>query len=432
MSPYSQLKYQLFGQKNNYQTTPYTYFRPLMKNERLLLLILAAAMFTHIMDFMIMMPLSPSLMSIFDINAQEFSLLVSSYTITAGVTGFLAAFRIDRYDRKSMMLVMYLGFTLGTLACAIAPSYFFLLMARSVAGAFGGVLGALILSIVSDAIPLERRASALGIVMASFSVASVFGVPFGLFLASKFSWHAPFLFLGMLAALIFVLMFWFIPPLRAHLDTGNGIKKPMEILKNIFGQRSTRLGLTFAAVLTLGHFTIVPFIAAYMVGNVGFSNDELAYIYLVGGALTIFFSPWVGKMADKHGRLKIFTIFGSLVIIPIVIITNMPPTPLWAALIVAGIFFIFSNGRMVPSTTMETAIISPESRGSYMSIRSSVQQLTSGLASFVAGTIISEKASVFGPDAKALVNYGYVGLIAVFFSLVSLWLARKLQVAQGA
>jgi predicted MFS family arabinose efflux permease len=266
--------------------------------------------------------------------------------------------------------------------------------------------------------------------MASFSVASVFGVPFGLFLASKFTWHAPFLFLGLVAVVVFVLMFAFIPPLRSHLNGTH--KKPLEILSKIFGQRSSLLGLSFVSVLTLGHFTIVPFIAAYMVGNVGFSNDDLSYIYLVGGALTIFFSPWVGKMADKHGRLKIFTIFGSLVILPILFITNMPPMPLWSALVVAGIFFIFSNGRMVPSTTMETAIISPESRGSYMSIRSSVQQLTSGLASFLAGTIISEKASVFSPEAKALVNYGYVGLIAVFFSLVSLWLARKLQVAEGA
>jgi hypothetical protein len=67
-----------------------------------------------------------------------------------------------------------------------------------------------------------------------------------------------------------------------------------------------------------------------------------------------------------------------------------------------------------------------------MSIRSSVQQLASGLASFVAGSIIIERPSVFSAEAKALENYGYVGLIAVFFSLVSLWLARKLKVEQGS
>lgn len=401
------------------------------KNELVVLLVLAAAMFTHIMDFMIMMPLSASLMTIFDITPQQFSLLVASYTITAGVTGFLSAFMIDRFDRKNMMLMAYTGFTLGTLACAFAPSFGVLLAARSLAGAFGGLLGALILAIVADVVPLERRAKGIGVVMASFSVASVFGVPFGLFIASRYSWHAPFLFLGILSAVVLVLLFIFLPILRAHLESGEPHKSPMEIIRLIFGNRNPRLGLTFTSMLMLGHFTIIPFLAAYMVGNVGFSVDHLQYIYMVGGALTIFFSPWVGKMADKHGRLKIFTIFGLLAIIPLVLITNLPPVPLWQALVVTGLFFIFSNGRMVPSTTMETALVKPENRGSYMSIRSSVQQLTAGLASYLAGLIITEKPSAFG-EVKALVNYQYVGLIAVFFSLVALYISRKLKVEQGA
>lgn len=397
-----------------------------------MLLILSASMFTHIMDFMIMMPLGPQLMRIFDISPQQFSLLVASYTVTAGVTGFLSAFLIDRYDRKKSLLFVYTGFSIGTLACAFAPSYIVLLITRSMAGAFGGVLGALILSMVSDAIPLERRAKSIGMVMVSFSVASVFGVPFGLFIASKTSWHAPFLFLGILSLIIDALAIFLVPNFTEHLKEGNGKKRPIEVLQLIFGNRNTRLGLSFSAVLMLGHFTIIPFLAPYMVGNVGFSEHELAYIYLIGGGLTIFFSPWVGKMADKHGRLKIFTVFGSLVIIPIILITNMPPLPLWAALIVSGIFFIFSNGRMVPSTTMETAIIHPENRGSYMSIRSAVQQLTSGLAAFIAGLIIQEKPSTFSAGAKALVNYEYVGLIAVCFSLISLWIGRQLKVEKGA
>jgi MFS transporter, DHA1 family, inner membrane transport protein len=402
----------------------------LMNKERLLLLTLAAGMFTHIMDFMIMMPLGPQLMRLFDINPQQFSLLVASYTITAGASGFAAAFFIDRYDRKKTLLFVYAGFALGTLACAFAPNFSVLLITRSLAGVFGGVLGAIILSIVSDAVPLERRAQGIGIVMASFGVASVLGVPFGLFLASKFSWHAPFLLLGALALGISVLMVFFVPPMTSHL--GNGHLKPAEVIRQIFGKRNPQLGLTFTALLMLGHFTIIPFLAPYMVGNVGFTEDQLAYIYFVGGICTLVFSPWVGKLADKHGRLKIFTIFGSLVILPIIVITNLVPVPIWVALIVSAIFFIFSNGRMVPSTTMETAIIKPELRGSYMSIRSSVQQLTAGVASFIAGLIITEKPSLFDAKAKALVNYHYVGIIAVLFSVVALYVARKLTVAQGA
>lgn len=402
-----------------------------MNRERLLLFTLAAAMFTHIMDFMIMMPLGPQLMRLFDITPQQFSLLVASYTITAGLSGFATAFLIDRYDRKVSLLFIYSGFALGTLACAFAPTYGVLLVTRSVTGAFGGVLGAVILAIVSDAIPLERRARGIGVVMASFGVASVVGVPFGLFLASKFSWQQPFIILGGLSIAIAALMTIYIPSMTGHVNA-NGHLSPGEVLKNIFGNRNSRMGLTFSSLLMLGHFTIIPFVAPYMVGNVGFSESQLAYIYFVGGMCTLVFSPWVGRMADKYGRLRIFTIFGSLVIIPILIITNLVPIPIWLALIITAVFFIFSNGRMVPSTTIETSIIRPEWRGSYMSIRSSVQQLSSGLAASIAGMIIDEQPSTVQLHAKALSHYNYVGGIAVFFSLVALFVARKLTVAQGA
>ena len=401
-----------------------------MNKERIFLFILASAMFTHIMDFMIMMPLGPQLMRIFDISPQQFSLLVSSYAYTAGVSGFIAAFLIDRFDRRTSLIFIYSGFLLGTLACAISPSFGILLLSRCVAGAFGGILGALILSIVSDAIPLERRASGIGIVMASFSVASVFGVPFGLFLASSFSWQAPFVFLALIAVVILLTILRYVPSFKDHLEKEK--TTILGVLKNVFGRINPLRGLLFTSVLMFGHFSIIPFIAPYMVGNVGFSEQELTYIYLVGGSLTMFSSPWVGRLADRHGRLKIFTIFGLLVLIPILAIVYMPPVPLWQALIVSGLFFILANGRMVPSTTMVTSVIRPENRGSFMSARSSIQQLSSGTATLVAGYIISETPSTITEGAKALVNYEYVGWMAVGFSLVALLLARGLTVVQGA
>ena len=403
-----------------------------MSKERILLLILAAALFTHIMDFMIIMPLGSQFMRLFDISAQQFSFLVSSYTFSAGVSGFIAAFFIDRYDRKVSLVFIYIGFTAGTLACAFAPSYEVLLLTRSIAGAFGGVLGALILSIVSDMIPLKRRAAGIGFVMASFSVASVFGVPFGLYIANAFSWHAPFLFLGALGIIINVLIFFFIPSLKVHLANGTPSQNPWDIVKRIFGRRNPVMGLVFTSALMLGHFTIIPFIAPYMVGNVGFTEEELTYIYLVGGGLTIFTSPRVGKLADNYGRLKIFTVFGILVMIPILLITHLPPLPLWQALVVSGLFFILANGRIVPSTTMVTSVILPENRGSFMSIRSSVQQVSSGLAALLAGFIITEFPSSANPEVKMLAHYDQVGYIAIVFSIVAILLARQLKVEKGA
>lgn len=403
-----------------------------MTKERVLLLVLAGALFTHIMDFMIVMPLGPQLMRLFDITPQQFSFLVSSYTFTAGGSGFVAAFFIDRFDRKTTLTFVYIGFVLGTLACAFAPTYEILLLTRSIAGAFGGVLGALVLSIVSDAIPLERRAAGIGFVMASFSAASVFGVPFGLYLATLFSWHAPFLFLGSLGAVILIFVIIYVPSMKTHMEGTAANNNPIHIIKTIFGRRNPLMGLLFTSVLMLGHFTIIPFIAPYMVGNVGFTEQELTYIYLVGGGLTMFTSPMVGRLADRHGRLTIFTIFGILVMIPLLFITHLPPVPLWQALIVSGIFFILANGRIVPSTTMVTSVIKPENRGSFMSIRSSVQQISSGLAAMLAGFIIAEEPSKITENAKALINYEYVGYIAIIFSVIAIFIARLLRVEKGS
>lgn len=402
-----------------------------MTKERILLLVLAAALFTHIVDFMIIMPLGSQFMRIFDITPQQFSFLVSSYTFAAGASGFIAAFLIDRYDRKTSLTFIYFGFIAGTLACAFAPSYELLLITRSVAGAFGGVLGALILSIVSDAVPLERRAAAIGFVMASFSVASVFGVPMGLYLASRFHWHAPFIFLGGIGMVIGLLIMIYMPSMRMHMTEKQEDRSPWKIIRTIFGRRNPLIGLLFTSILMLGHFTIIPFIAPYMVGNVGFDEAELTYIYLVGGGLTIFTSPMVGRLADKHGHRKVFTIAALLVLIPVFIMTHLQPVPLWQALIVTGVFFVLANGRIVPSTTMVTSVIRPENRGSFMSIRSSIQQISSGAAALVAGSIIVEAEPVVNPEAKTLVHYDTVGLVTIAFSLLALLIARKLKVESG-
>ncbi|HNP19640.1 MAG TPA: MFS transporter [Fulvivirga sp.] len=403
-----------------------------MSKEKILLLVLASALFSHIMDFMIVMPLGPQLMRIFDITPRQFSFLVSSYTFSAAVSGLIVAFAIDRFDRKNALTVIFIGFTLGTLACAFAPSYHVLLITRSIAGAFGGVLGALVLSIVSDAIPHERRAAGIGFVMASFSVASVFGVPFGLYLATLYSWHAPFLFLGAFGIIVNILIIVYVPSMSQHMENGNGKQSPVQIIKSVLGKRNPLMGLAFTSLLMFGHFTIIPFIAPYMVGNVGFTEQELTYIYLVGGGLTIFTSPLVGRLADKYGKKKIFTIFGTLVMIPILVITHLTPIPMWQALVITGIFFILSNGRIVPSTTMVTTVIKSENRGSFMSIRASVQQFSSGCAALLAGAIITETPSTAIEGAKALIGYEYVGYIAIVFSIIALFIAQKLRVEKGA
>lgn len=392
-----------------------------MRSEKLLLFILASIQFTNIVDFMIMMPLGPQLMRLFEITPRQFSLLVSAYTFSAGIFGFLAAFQIDKFDRKTALLFVYAGFLLGTFACALAPGYEWLIAARVFTGAFGGVLGALVLSVVGDTIPVERRATAMGLVTAAFSVASVFGVPFSLFIASVWSWHAPFLFLATSGLLILVGIWKWVPKMNTHVQEKTNRISPFALISSIAKEANLRLALLLMMTIMLGNFIVTPFISPYMVSNVGFTEKELTYIYLFGGLLTIFTSPWIGKLSDRFGPKRIYIIFVFINLIPLLLITNLPITPVPIVLLITTSFFIVSGGRMIPSQTMIAGAVDPSKRGAFMSFNSSVQQLSTAFASLLAGLIVTKN------DAGQLQNYQYVGLIAAVLSLISILVARKVK-----
>tara|TARA_B100001109_G_scaffold255887_1_gene262253 strand:- start:6432 stop:7628 length:1197 start_codon:yes stop_codon:yes gene_type:complete len=393
-----------------------------MKSEKALLYTLAVIQFSHITDFMIMMPLGPQLMKAFTITPAQFALLVSTYTISAGVSGFLGAFVIDRFDRKKAILTMATGFAIGTLSCSFATSYALLLTARSLTGVFGGVLGALILAIIGDAIPNERRASAMGVVMASFSAASVVGVPLGLFLASLSDWHFPFLVLGIVGLVTLLAIIRFLPNMSDHINTSTEKPSPVQIVKNVIQNSNQMKALLFGVVIMFSHFSIVPFISPYMVANVGFSEQQITYIYLLGGALTIFSSPLIGKLADRFGRWKVFAFTVLTASIPVLIITHLQENQIVLALVATSLFFIFGAGRMIPSTTMVTSSVKPENRGSFMSFNSACRQMTNGIAAYIAGLVITSG------ERGELLNYEYVGYFAVAMGVLSIYIGKSLKV----
>lgn len=386
------------------------------------MLILAGINFTHILDFMIMMPLGPQLMRIFDINPAQFSILVSSYTFSAFASGLIAAFFVDRFDRKRVLLFGYSGFIIGTLGCAIAPTYTLLMLARIIAGLFGGLIGAQVLSIIGDTFPYEKRATAMGSLTAAFSVASVVGVPLGLYLATVFSWHAPFLLAGSLAIVINLLAMKFVPSIAGHVQKYER-SKVFDAYKNILADRNQQRGILLSVVMMLGHFSIIPFIATYLVANVGFTEQQITWVYLLGGGLTIFTSPLIGKVADRRGKFPVFALFCTLTLIPVFLITNMPPIAVGLALVVTTFFFIVVGGRMIPMQAMVTSVVPASQRGGFMSINSSIVQLGSGLASLMAGVIISENAD------GSLQHYNTVGYFAIGFSILAIFIARGLKPA---
>jgi len=386
-----------------------------------LLFILAAIQFTHIMDFVIMMPLGPQLMRVFEISPKEFGFIVSAYTFSAALSGFISTLFIDKFDRKNALLLLYIGFIIGTFCCAIAANYEMLLLARLVAGAFGGVIGALVFAIIGDAIPENRRGAATGKIMSAFSIASIAGVPIGLYLATRINWHAPFYLLTGLSVLVLIAAYTLLPAMKGHLTNATK-NNPLTVVGDILRNTNLLWALTLMVMLTLAGFTVVPFISPYLVANVGFAEGELAYMYLFGGLATVVTSQIAGKLADKYGKQKVFTFTAIFSIIPILLITNLTPAPHYLILLVTTTFFIGFGARFVPAVSLITSSVAPKLRGSFMSFNSSVQQLASGLSAFLSGLIIQKTSS------GALLHFDTIGIIAAVATILCIFIIRRIKV----
>jgi predicted MFS family arabinose efflux permease len=390
------------------------------KKERIILFLLAALNFTHILDFMIMMPLGNYLMPYFDISPKQFSFLVSAYSVSAAVSGFIAAFIADSFDRKKILVWSFIGFLIGTIACGFAPTYMLLFLSRILAGIFGGIIGAQVLSIIADIFSYERRGVAMGSVMSAFAVASILGVPFSLYLTNLFhqNWHIPFLLVGGLGIILVPLIIKFIPPMNAHLISARQKEKPIEILKKILRTPAQRSALIFSCLLMMGHFLIIPFINPYMEFNKGFSKDLTPMIYLVGGSASLIAALYLGRIADKKGKLPVFSISVFFSLFMVLLITRMPTLPFSIVLVFFAVWFIFSTGRAVTAQAMISEVVQPEQRGSFMSFNGCVQQLGTSIASIAAGMIVIKDKS------GRIERYEWLGYLSIIVLLTSLILGR--------
>ncbi len=391
-------------------------------SEKRLLLLLATVQFTHIMDFMVMMPLGPQLMRQLAISPQQFGSLISSFAITAGVVGLASAPFIDRFDRRQLLLIVYAGFTVGTLACGLSHTYDSLLIARCVCGAFGGVAGATIMAIASDVVPPERRARGMGIIMTAFSVAAALGVPFGLKLAQWSRWEAPFLAIAALAAIVWILLFRLLPPVRKHLD--DGVARSSKDFLLLLRDGNAWRGLALMGFVVFGHFTIIPFLSPFLVRNVGMAEEDLFHVYMVGGGITVFTGPWVGRLADRHGKFLLYAVLVIGACVVIRVLTSSGPRPEWQVLVIAGFFFMFASARFIPSQATISMAVLPARRGAYMSLVACTRDLASGLTTAIGSMVVAE-----GTGGK-LLQYDRLGLLAITVSIVSLWVFRQVKSAE--
>jgi DHA1 family inner membrane transport protein len=386
--------------------------------ERATLLALGAVQFTHIMDFMIMMPLGAQLMRVFGISPEQFTNLVACYGLAAAVSGFAGGFILDRFDRKRSLLVLYTGFGLATLACGLAGTYATLLIARLAAGAFGGLASSMVMAMVGDVVPPTRRGRAMSLVSAAFPVASVLGVPAGLFLAGRYGWHAAFFLLAGFAALNLLLGSVVLPAIRTAVHG----HEPLRQMKEIVAHRVHRSAFAVGAILVVAGGLTIPILAPSFITNVGLDEShQLPIAYMVGGAATAISMPIVGWLCDRIDRLLLLGLMSAAAIVVVLFITRLGPSSLAVASTMMALFMVTMSARFAPAMTMITNAVEARYRGGFMSVNAALQQAANGLGNVAAGWFITVGAH------GRLEGFPQLGYLAAGFFMLTVLLAAQLR-----
>jgi predicted MFS family arabinose efflux permease len=385
----------------------------------LVTVLLTALQFTIILDFMILAPLGAILMPALHISTQQFGSAVSAYAFSAGLSGVLAAGFSDRFDRKRLLMFFYSGFLVGNLACGLAPTYPALVGARIITGLFGGVIGSVLFSIVADIFAMNQRGRVMGFVQGAFAVSQVLGLPLGLKLATAMNWHAPFLVMSGLGAMVLLVTTIGLRPLRAHLADGVArATNPFVHLSRVVSRANYLQAFAATTLLATGGFMLMPFGSAFSVGNLGIDVDHLSIVYAVTGLFTMIGSPLIGRLSDAIGKYPVF-VTGSLLGAAIVLFyTRLGITPLWEVIAVNVALFLCITSRMISGQALMTAVPALEDRGAFMSINSAVAQLAGGIAANVAGHIVTER------PGGGLAHYEVLGYVVACAMVVTVLMMR--------
>jgi predicted MFS family arabinose efflux permease len=382
--------------------------------------LLAFLQFAVILDFMIMAPLGAMIMPALSISPKQFGLVVSAYAFSAGVSGFVTAGFADRFDRKKILMFFYAGFLVGTLWCGLAPTFELLLAARVFTGLFGGVIGSVVLAIATDLFEVSLRGRVMGLIQTAFAASQVLGLPIGLFLSNRWNWHAPFIVLAVLGLAGLAVISAKLKPVDGHLGKPQEHSPFMHLWHTITEPRHLLAFLT-VTLLATGGFMLMPFSSAFLVHNLGIDLAHLPTIYFFTGICTMVFGPLIGKAADQFGKFPVF-LFGSVLsVVMVVVYTHMDTTPLAAVVLINVVMFVGIFSRMIPFQALSSQVPEPTKRGAYNAISASIQQVSGGIASLVAGHIVTQ-----GADGR-IEHFPEVGYVVVGTTLLAIGLVWNIQ-----
>ncbi|WP_238123650.1 MULTISPECIES: MFS transporter [unclassified Xanthobacter] len=268
-------------------------------------------------------------------------LLISGYALGVVVGAPLLTALTARWPRKTVLLGLMAVFTLGNLACALAPSYGWLMAARVLTAFAHATFFGVGSVVATDLVPANKKASAIALMFTGLTVANILGVPFGTWLGQLAGWRSTFLAVTGVGVAAFAIIAVLVPK-----DHGAGTVTRLSEDLMVLRRPALLYGLATTVLSWVGVFAAFTYIAPMLTRITGFPEGAVSPILLVFGAGLVVGNLLGGRLAD---RWLVPTVYGSLVLLAVVLMALAPAlASRWTAVAAVGLLGAVGFATVAP------------------------------------------------------------------------------------
>lgn len=336
-------------------------------------------------QIMIISPILPRIGEELSIPDTLLGTLITAYSLMVGVFAIISGPISDRIGRRRILLIGA-GIMTVSLACHVfVVDYMTFLGVRLFSGAAGGILSGAAVSYIGDYFPYSRRGWALGWVMSGSAFGQIFGIPMGVVLAGQWGFRAPFYLFGITMMLTFFLLLARLPqpPIRKR-EGQLTIKGAISDYWAMLMQREIAAASVAFFLMFLGVSIYIVYLPTWLERSLGFSANQIATLFLVGGIANVLTGPQAGKLSDRIGR-KLIILLSCIGLFVVMLSTTIVVKNMWVAYPLFFITMVLIAMRISPFSALLTALVPDHNRGSLMSLTVALGQVGFGLGGALAG-----------------------------------------------
>ncbi|MGV2455052.1 MFS transporter [Acinetobacter seifertii] len=336
--------------------------------------VIAFVQFTNALEYMVFNPIFVFMATDFAVPVSFSGYVSGMYTLGAVLSGIIAFYWIDHFNKKRFLIINMALLGLLTLLTTCTSSFSLLLALRFCAGLVGGTTMGVGISILINNAPPNLRGKMLATVIASFSIVSIVGIPTTLFLCTHYGWHVALWLISALCVLALPLIVSFIPKDQVSLDTFRA--PPLDADTLLFASAN--------ALVQFSPMLVIPILAPLMIQQLGASQDLLPWLFFSGGVMGYLSTKITGALTSRFSALILATASTLVFIVSLLI----PMLGYEHAALFISLFLGASYSRLVSSSVVTMQFPNDRQRAGFSSLQTSIMYLLTTVAFFLSAFLL--------------------------------------------